>query len=784
MDISKDGTYLAIGFADGKIVIWNLLYGSISSTITDAHTCNVLSLCFLRGKKMGIISSDTNGYVFLTRFAPAILGLSSTSYLLLKNRIIFTLASLQESSLKENFIGQASLVAIGGVDSVLVSSLESSPKILWEFKRKASIKKSIPSIDWGKGSLNNKGESSILLAIGWDTVIQVIEIYSSEIEIEGYEFNGHYESKYEIQAISWITENVLLILNANNKIQLLHIENFVPGEYNSFSEVPANQSSIPPELEAAYRPSEDIVAQLHNVNLMSQLMKSSCQQTFKGRGREITALTVQGVIHGELLTWREYINSKRGRAQWIELLQVALELYRGNLRGFGEYPSDKSIRENAIRNLMQNLIYESIAQQFEDKSEEGVKANIIQMEVTIEFFIEIAAGDYLFTDLLKLFDKYKLEEYYIDSLEFYILDGKLKSFTIPHSLLKRLIEYYKRRGKVDVLERVISSINLKGQDLEYLSNICITSKMFSAMMYVKNLKGNVHYYIDPILYMHNEMKTHSATEINSKYCFKSGDNKSYGYMGYKILWYIKKCFKRENFPLKSNDNCISLSDWPKVVYILLKWIIGETERVSNIEEFIRLDAKTVFGVLKLLFEDDNLRSFITEPEKYQSEEFSGVTYRELLEKVSEIVGNNKQAADHYYLFLAQISFQPKILISPEICATTAVYLMNSKEFTKDAIESLILKMLKNIKDLKDSLIRIIVDTAKSTNYTEIEVYLAELKGDYFKCFDIYFNLNDWKRAEKIFDWLNHIRDNIGEGTSSHVLVQRLILKQFEKMVFD
>jgi hypothetical protein len=125
-----------------------------------------------------------------------------------------------------------------------------------------------------------------------------------------------------------------------------------------------------------------------------------------------------------------------------------------------------------------------------------------------------------------------------------------------------------------------------------------------------------------------------------------------------------------------------------------------------------------------------------------------------------------------------------VSITPEVCATTAVHLMNTKEFSKDMIESLILKMLKNIKDLKDSLIKVMVDTAKDANYTEVEVYLAELKGDYFKCFDIYFNLNDWKRAEKIFDWLNYIKHNIDEGTPSHSLVQKLILKQFEKMVLD
>ena len=125
-DISKDGSYLAIGYSTGKIAMWNLTYESLSGSINDTHKSTIICVSFLNGPKLWIISSDSVGCVFLTSFAAAIFGLSGTSYLLLKDCVAFNLVPL-----KENFIVASHLSLCCRVFGGLVRDVKRKAPFYW-----------------------------------------------------------------------------------------------------------------------------------------------------------------------------------------------------------------------------------------------------------------------------------------------------------------------------------------------------------------------------------------------------------------------------------------------------------------------------------------------------------------------------------------------------------------------------------------------------------------------------------------------------------------------------
>jgi len=800
IDISRNGLYMAVGFANGKIMVYDFIKGLFAHIIGETHERAVVNIKFLKGPKIWTISSDVCGCVFLTTFGKAVYGLAGNSSLLLNNRVGFGLAPLYENSLYENSSDSLNMVAIAGVNSVIITVLEPYPKVLWEIRRKLPIKKGIPYIDWGRAILPGKpSENNLVLAIAWDKIIQLISISNDQEGNPIYEFNGFYESESEIQSLWWVAESVLIILNSLNEIRILHSEKFASGEFSAQK----TQIISKPILEDPYKINEEIIMQVYSVGKNKaqadeQQMKNSYHQAFSIINSQIAVLCKSKIIIGKLLSWNEYLDKHKSRSQWIDALRISLEIFQGTLKGFADLSENKELREAAMRAFMKNFIQEGLETHLEKFDVvSNTKANITQVQVTIEFCIAISAFDFLFNDLIMLFTEYGLEQIFFDSLEPYILQGSLNITPAPQDLVARLINFYTKRSKVDTLEKILLHLNLELIDLEFLSAVCISQKMYSALIYVKSLYPQVFHYMEPCIYMHNEMLTLKSVRKNSDPNIPKAelhiDPKSYAYLGYKILWYIRKCFKGERFPERQDSYRIPMKSWPSVVYILIKWMFMEHDsRITNLQDLIELDVKCTFDVLSLLFKEPYLREFMTNVQAYSDNECPGLRYSDLLQNL--YIASNKAnsptipAIYYFYIFTANVASQPSNSMSPDTCTATAIFLMKYHKFPnltieKNEIESLVLGMIKNCKDLNAAQINSMNDEAKKGLFTELEVYLAELKGDYFRCFEIYFNQQNEEKAIKIFEWLDRIKENVKENSGEYTQIIKLIGDLIEKMVF-
>ena len=557
-----------------------------------------------------------------------------------------------------------------------------------------------------------------------------------------------------------------------------------PGSYH-----PSRRTIAPTEIELEYpqKLPEEILMQCHRIKGRPHIVRRY-NQTLIMNDWNVFGLTDNGILYGNILSWDNYFDKFKGKVPWMDEFAICLEIYNGTLKGFANSNEERMVRDSAIQNYIKEFIKETITEMLTTPEQKTL------LETTIELCIDVSICDFLFTDMLKIFTKNSLESTFINALEPHILNGKLKETKVSQELMKLFIKHYLTTKKFDIFENLLLSLDLSNQDLEVLSDVCFTRKMFSAIIYIKNLQEGDFHRMEPALYMHKEMKILAKDckdDIDMKSLLRPENankptNKSYKYLAYKILWYIRKCFKGEKYPHRSDDT-LAVKDWPNLVYCLLQWMFIEKNKIPNIKEIVDLDAKTVFEVISILFEHPHVRSFITELEKYETKSFPGINYQQILKKltiVAELSNIPSTLSLHYfYLFFAHVGSQAEISGASETCIKAAKYLMQNPDSREDInrrdLEVPIMRMLMNCTELKPD--AELLEIERRLIYIDIEVYLTELQGDYSRCFHIYFELED--NQSKLFVWLSHMQEAVKGNSEKYKEIKNLIYKFLERIVF-
>ena len=797
---------MAAGTITGSIFVWNLIKNE-SIKISVPHKSAVLALKFVKSQHYLLMSTSMEGSVYLTEFSRNLMGISLSNVEFMKDRVVFSINSLLADPDKSLPSDDFSIIALGAVGSIIVMGLKPKPRILWEFKKKSATKRTTPYIDWGRGALPGKAENlNAIMAIGWNKVVQLVEVEDPHKGIGGFIFNGYYESDYEILTLKWIAEDVLLIFTSIKQFHLLYSGNFTPGRYKEKVREEALESALlkklnkridSPELEQPFKVPDTFVMQVYNFE-RDNVMKNTYQHTFLTRDDCVIGLTKSKLLKGKLLTWEKYLMRIKN-TPWVGILWIALEIYLGSIKGFANLPQYKGIREQKVRDFMEGYISKELKQYLEKNRPVGDPGgNLVVLQATVELCVKIGAYNLMFTELLNVFMEYGLENEYLATLEPYIFANAFKSILISRELVYKQINFYAKQGRITTLEKVLLFLNLKGQDLDHLVSVCIVNKMFSALIYVSTLEGDYTKYITPAECMIDELKRSDFLKTSTP--GERLTEKSRKYLVYKLLWYIQLCFKGEKYPrwTEREDALIPTEIWPDVIYSLLEWLLkepvenieldAEVKSKSNLKVIMELDAKVLFQVLGLLFHIQNLKELITEVEKYKKvTKCVPIHFTELLKRfamISQEIDSTRTHSQYYFnLFLTQISTHPETKMETDLCISTAKSLISYEyhpdEFNEYEHEQLIQDMLKNCVSLNGNQIEGLIKEASKSPYTELLVFLEETKGDYSRCFEIYLMHSKRLRAMMLFPWLEHMKTTIKGDIE---IFHRRIYESIEKMV--
>ena len=94
---------------------------------------------------------------------------------------------------------------------------------------------------------------------------------------------------------------------------------------------------------------------------MNSGIRSYCQSVINNK-ENILFLGTKSIQRAKIFSWQEYIEFVRnnGGYDWLSVLKVSLEIYNGDLKGYGEVPDQKDVREAMLKSYMKDLLRTSI----------------------------------------------------------------------------------------------------------------------------------------------------------------------------------------------------------------------------------------------------------------------------------------------------------------------------------------------------------------------------------------------------------------------------------------
>ncbi len=761
--------HLLAGYATGEILLWDLAAAELAKTVSGMHFSAVICARFLPGPRLWMASSDADGKVYVTEFSRTLFGVTGTSSLIVRDHVIISIVPMpaQESNKEET----TCLVGLGDTSGVIVVSLEPTARVLCELatRRRGTVRKGIPYFDWGRGALPGEPENArVVLAVALGKVVQLVKVQDCCLGAEGFIYNGYYESEHEVQSLYWLSEGVLVTMDACRQLTILYTGKFTPGKYREKTPEEAlaailSHRDSSAELEPAYHLPDEPYMQVHSVGRPSQ-MRNSYHQTFASKTQgEFLGLTKSCLLRGRLKTWEESLSQQISPAEnWIYALRLGLEMYAGKLKGFAELSEYRSLREPQVRAFLKGFVRDGLCQHLR-RGDADSKENLVLVNVAVELCVAVAIHDYLFSDLTTVFVECGLEELFLSALEPYILTGKFRTIPVARSLVCKQINHYAMRGKFVLLERLLLFLDLHGQDLDYLSKACSGNNMFSALICVATSQDRPEVFVEAADRMHAELVRRAAErkplDLRSLIgCnrFNFDAEQSCDYLGYKLLWYLQICFEGKRFP-RAETQVISADTHTKVSHALLSWFLLKGQPL------LQLDARTAFQALAPIFR-------LPDSPEY---------FCDLLSQL-EVAAENTGSQYQFGMFLAYASVQPGTRVAAERCVKTALAIMGRPEPADDA-ESLVRNMLAHCGPLKPEQVSALTQAAETAQaYSEVLVYLAETNKDYGKCFDIYVSISDRRKSAMIFPWLVRIRSELTADQRS--ALQMRISENAEKIV--
>eukprot|EP00347_Sterkiella_histriomuscorum_P012402 403368713 len=342
----------------------------------------------------------------------------------------------------------------------------------------------------------------------------------SEIISQEYDDSEAFtQSGMDIEQIQFFSDSTLLIVTKQQEIRILNVSSFHPDTYDAQSEQQKLLKQQQSKKKAKSNTQSDISEEVeleYGLRISSQLQKSEYgalyHQTIRFYKGKIIALTIKNIQQCQHLSWQQSIFEfkKIVEDDLVLVFSRALDIYKGNVKGYASLPDNLDQRENKlkdeikllVREIIQQVIYKTrqatsilkpkkevnqtagqtlltsgdndqqsskatdqiVAQaqqvdiEFKDEKLEKFKTLI---RIAIEFCVELKDQRFLFYDLFLLFKNEKLEDAFIHELEPFIMAGRFQEWELPNEVIQNhVLKYYKENQKADQLEKIIVNLNL------------------------------------------------------------------------------------------------------------------------------------------------------------------------------------------------------------------------------------------------------------------------------------------------------------------------------------
>lgn len=391
-----------------------------------------------------MLSSDNSSKVLRLTFEKGLFSYDCDKQLVLEKTCgqITQIELLQSQKIEKDH----KILALGSLTKILIIQME--PKISKIFtlaKPESILERNPASIVWTEGLFHADGEeTAILLLISWGNHYFLVNLRPEEILTRGMgeiiykaQMVAHLMIKDYIRFSMFLSNRVFFSLLENDRGVLMNLEDFdeipekTPILENNLDEILKSLNHMISNEYLDFEFNEKLA--FHSLVKDRDNMARSCySQSFAGNSKNsLFLLQDEQVSVFSLFTWQKYVNSMINTGDRFAALASLIRIYKGEekyVAGITEVLKNKRLelmREYAEMMAQDYLILS--LKKAENKEEKTMRKLILTVS---EFLIEIEDSEFLFTEIQKILIECQLGEQFLESLESFILKGKIRYFLI------------------------------------------------------------------------------------------------------------------------------------------------------------------------------------------------------------------------------------------------------------------------------------------------------------------------------------------------------------------
>ena len=829
IDIDDDGEMAFLGYENGNIALFDLEKNKCQKIFNEIHKTNVINIKIIeliklpKEKQFKILSSDISGNVYLSFIKKGLLGLgySFKSNLICQNDnfpfYMIYLLKFKENELKNNSLSKLNQnFILSNLEKInLYSSSSKGIEKIFEFPKPDYLKDYyISDCAFGLGIKPSTNESSdyddndiqILLLISWERVIYLHVIPILDNNITYPLLLGYYVNNIPIIRIGFLNPSSIYLIDKEGNFKILDTRKFNQGSIEIHKDlfypiVPVNNDRAQLQqvlhlngiMKQIYLKIKDIDKETYFYSILNNTTKDESS---------VCILTDNQIYYQELIDYQKYLKDLQKKENWMELLILGINIYKGKIAALNGIPFKKKDRKSTIGEYLQDLISQFLftnagTQQILNNSKNNYfdpnqeKARIEKnMEITIEFCIEIDSVNYLFDKILKIYESKKYKDIFLSKLEPFILCDKLKKFVVPEESILDLIKLYESKKHFDELGQLLIHFNIKSIDTPNIRQKIQNLFLVSPMMYIC-IYGENQDYFKPVTFIYERFMNSKEIPNFTSYKDLIQDKKiplieikaSKQYIGHKLLWYIKKTLLKKKFPNFMEN--IEDESYCKCTSEITYWLLSD-EVFKNLIEF---DASSFFELISFIFgnKEEKKGQFIIEtleennndvkkreealkilkPKENSNYNKENITPKDLveyfIENLDKFLDKKNENLIQLYLNIFIVSIGKKIHLEKKMKKEAIKFIVqNYHKFKKgnDKLEEQ--KLTNNITEIlndKEFDNKDYIDILHSMtihSFDDIKLLIYKKNGNYKECLHLYLDDKNTllNNEENIFDFIN------------------------------
>ena len=813
IEINDDGDIAILGYENGNIALFDLEKNKCRTIFNEIHKSNVINIKIIeqtkqsKEKQFKILSSDISGNVFLTNIKKGLLGIgfSSKSNLFCQNAnfpfYMIHMLQFKENQIKNNTLSKLNKAFVIGnleaIDLYTGSSKNEEFEKIFSFEMPEYLNTKdyyIADCAFGLGiqpssnelSQSDDSDLQILLLISWEKVIYLHVLPILDKSVTYPLLLGYYVNNSQIIRIGFLNLSSIYLIDKEGNFKILDTRKFNLGRIK-----------IQKELQYPIVPDTNQRAELQQVlkfnNIMKQIYlkvnnidKESYLYSILNNNTKdessLCVLTDDKIYYQELIDYQKYLKDLQKNENWMELLILGINIYKGTMAALNGIPVKKNDRKIIIGEYLQDLISQFLftnagTQQVLNNSKNNYfdpnqeKARIEKnMEITIEFCIEIDSVNYLLDKIMKIYESKKYKDIFLTKLEPFILCDKMKKFDIPEEVILDIIKLYESKKNFDILGQILIHFNIKSLNTPNIIQKIQSLFLTSPIIYIYINSEDIDYF-KPVTFIFDKFITSNEIpqfknyeEIIKEKKMEINDvKKSKQYIGHKLLWYLKKTLNKKKFPLFMEN--IDDEHYCKSTTEITYWLLSD-EVIQNLLEF---DPENYFDILSFIFgnkdekrgcliiealeennDDQNKKENalkILKPKEDSSYNKENITPKDLveyfIENINKFLGKSDKNLVQLYLNI--------------FIVTIAKRLNLEKKIKKDAIKNVIqryyrnkINKFSNIESITKNIIDILKDKEfNRTDYNDILRSMTSHSFDDVRLL-IYKKNDNYKEALELF----------------------------------